>query len=234
MDDFWHFVIIPNQQWLIDMVPPGRLKALAALDFTPLYIIISCLIVSNFFVLGQYIFMLFGFPFPHVVAETITDPDPEGHLQFAPIYQSIRKSRIKSRIYDIAWFLTSISIFWISVQILLLPIAVVGYAWHIALEEVSNPFSALTFIALGFLLNGLRTRLPFVYGTSEVFVGITAIWFSVRPPSTSPLSDTGKGVAQLVTILGGVYIIVRGLDNMNKKVPSRLQPYWNLLRWKTP
>jgi hypothetical protein len=203
----------------------------AANRFYPLNIIIVILIVSRFFVLGQYIYMLFGFPFPHVVG---TIPKyPGGALEVYPIYKSIQKSRLKLLIYGIAWYLTLFSILITATMLLLLPIAVLGYAWHIALEEVSNPFSALTFIALGFALYGLRSKSPFIYGISEVFVGITAIWLSVRPPTISPLSDIGNGVWQLVTILGGVYIIVRGLDNMDKKVPTRLQRYWSLLRWQT-
>ncbi len=97
--------------------------------------------------------------------------------------------------------------------------------------ETGSPFVALLFITVALLLYGMRTRYPFLYGMVEVIVGIAAI-FSVLP--TQPPIETLVVYAELLSVSGGMYVIVRGLDNMNKAVPGFMKRYWLVLRWGVP
>jgi hypothetical protein len=94
---------------------------------------------------------------------------------------------------------------------------------------MSIQFSIIPFVLCGVILFGLRTRFPFVYGSGELVVGIISIWKAV-----SASQGDADILARGVVIFGGIYIIVRGLDNMDKAVPKRLQGIWTLIRWRVP
>ena len=97
--------------------------------------------------------------------------------------------------------------------------------------ETGSPFVAILFVVVALLLYGMRTRFPFAYGVVEVIVGIAAI-VSVLP--RQPPIETLVVYAELLSVSGGIYVIVRGLDNMNKAVPEVLKRYWLFLRWGVP
>jgi hypothetical protein len=57
---------------------------------------------------------------------------------------------------------------------------------------------------------------------TEVFVSLLAITYTVNAPGNSLL-------AKLTGLLGGVYILVRGLDNMDKQLKTNA--WWTHLFW---
>ncbi|WP_374547272.1 hypothetical protein [Rhodoblastus sp.] len=73
----------------------------------------------------------------------------------------------------------------------------------------------LTFIALpvGVAFYSFRSRLPLWYGLAEVVVGMAAVGAGSRS-----LATVTADASSVLGILGGLYIIVRGLDNMSKGV----------------
>jgi hypothetical protein len=91
-------------------------------------------------------------------------------------------------------------------------------------------------IASGIFFYRLRCRKPFIYGCVEISVGIVVIYFTLYPVETNYLLLVAgePGLAQtflprLVGILAGIYIIVRGLDNMSRALPSHWAPWWTRL-----
>jgi hypothetical protein len=89
-------------------------------------------------------------------------------------------------------------------------------------------------IGLAFGLYILRSKQRFVYGSIEVIVGIAAISTTIFSQSSSP------GLALLIAVSSGIYIIVRGLDNIDnglgnpdQKLPAWLRPVLekNWRRW---
>jgi hypothetical protein len=74
------------------------------------------------------------------------------------------------------------------------------------------PIAVLT--AWGLYL--LRDRVRSAYGLTEVIAGIAAI-------STSVLSRAGTEAAHLIAVLGGIYIVVRGLDNIEQGMDALSQ-----------
>jgi hypothetical protein len=86
----------------------------------------------------------------------------------------------------------------------------------------------LTIISI--FLYGLRSNFPATYGAIEIFVGVTAI-------NTSIVHGFPNGSIQavsVISILGGMYIVVRGLDNIDKSIPDEYRVIWNVLKWKLP
>jgi hypothetical protein len=64
-------------------------------------------------------------------------------------------------------------------------------------------------VVLSYAFFMLRLRARSIYGVVEVLVGITAIFAAVSKPEDADL-------AHLIAVLGGAYIVVRGLDNINE------------------
>jgi hypothetical protein len=97
--------------------------------------------------------------------------------------------------------------------------------------QTGSPFVAILFVAVAILLYGMRTRYPLVYGIIEVIVGISAI-ISVLPKQ--PPAENAVVYAELLSVSAGMYVIVRGLDNINKAIPERFHDLWLILRWGVP
>src|SRR5258707_14217404 len=86
-------------------------------------------------------------------------------------------------------------------------------------------------ILVGLCFFSLRCRAPFWYGMFEVLVSMAVIWFVFFPVSTSYLRLIAPGpgpfetaFANSVGLLAGIYILVRGLDNMDRDLPSLWRP----------
>jgi hypothetical protein len=81
---------------------------------------------------------------------------------------------------------------------------------------------ALFFILVGVLLYFWRSRAPFTYGCAEVLVGVVGIYAKV------PSLNEREALSSWVTLLLAVYIIVRGLDNIEKapRKPAFLADRW--------
>jgi hypothetical protein len=85
--------------------------------------------------------------------------------------------------------------------------------WEKGLVLVANP--ALRVIAVillaisGFLLYLARTYMRPIYGVAEVFIGMAACWGGLSYPNPS-----AKALSASLAVVGGIYIIIRGFDNM--------------------
>jgi hypothetical protein len=90
------------------------------------------------------------------------------------------------------------------------------------IEVMSKP----EFIPFAMLLSGcfywLKRRSPLFYGLLELFVAMISIWSSV-------LIQTDNLFAKTLSLLGGIYIFVRGLDNINKGVPASFERVWSFI-----
>jgi hypothetical protein len=82
----------------------------------------------------------------------------------------------------------------------------------------------------------LRCRRPFRYGLAELLVGVAVIYFTLWPVETNYLllvqGEPGLGETFLVKsvgVLAGIYVLVRGLDNMSRALPSSWEPWWKRL-----
>jgi hypothetical protein len=91
-------------------------------------------------------------------------------------------------------------------------------------------------IAAGVLFYGIRCRKPFWYGCAEALVGISVIFIVLYPVETNYLllaagepSGSQVWISKATGILAGVYVLVRGLDNMSRELPPRWVPIWRYL-----
>lgn len=82
-------------------------------------------------------------------------------------------------------------------------------------------------LGLAVVLYRLRGEQPLFYGLLEVIFGGGVIVVTAHRPPTDL-------IAMVVTIAGAVYVIVRGLDNMDKGLPEPLRRYWDRAFPKRP
>jgi hypothetical protein len=76
-------------------------------------------------------------------------------------------------------------------------------------------------LLVGIGLYRLRTKHTVMYGLFECSFAIAGITFSVHTASNDSLS-------KLLSLAGGVYIIVRGLDNIDKGLTPLSRARWHL------
>lgn len=152
-----------------------------------------------------------------------------------PSYYNSKDNENVIKIYNVM-FGAALFIIYILPLIVLTTIFIVylcGSVGSFALSQTSNPWSIGPFVALSLLLYKIKKRQPLLYGTLEILIGISAIWFSI---TTSQVA--ANPVQKLITISGGVYIIVRGIDNASKQVEPIARAYtlllelWRALRFR--
>jgi hypothetical protein len=85
-------------------------------------------------------------------------------------------------------------------------------------------------LAAGVFVFRIRCRRPFYYGLTEIVFGMAVFVFSVFPSSTTLVSDEispiGMMISKYLTLAAGLYIVVRGLDNIDRSEwPEVLKPY---------
>jgi hypothetical protein len=91
---------------------------------------------------------------------------------------------------------------------------------HDLLELMSSPFTIAPALLLCLMFYYLRSRRPLAYGLLEIWAGILTLSFAIFSPAQNALL---KGLG----LLGGVYIVVRGLDNVDRGLPAGLRRYWD-------
>ena len=94
----------------------------------------------------------------------------------------------------------------------------------------SIPLIAIA-VALSVGLYRLRGIQPFWYGCIEIGVGLVVLIFTFVP-TTHYLAFDGQtflelGAAKLIGVMAGIYIIVRGLDNVDRGLPPRWRHHWD-------
>jgi uncharacterized membrane protein HdeD (DUF308 family) len=91
-------------------------------------------------------------------------------------------------------------------------------------------------LTIGAALYGLRCHWRLLYGSLEIVTGLVVIFFIRHPQRYGYLlldgpdpSALGVFLSSTVTILAGVYIIVRGFDNIDQSLPVRWRAGWDRL-----
>jgi hypothetical protein len=83
-------------------------------------------------------------------------------------------------------------------------------------------------VAVGFYRIRCWSRL--LYGAMEGVAGIGVIILGEFPPNAITASAStwtlGSRAAHMLALMGGVYIVVRGLDNIDQGLPKRWRPAW--------
>ena len=109
-------------------------------------------------------------------------------------------------------------------------IAIVAVIYQdLLLDILSQPWAIVPAMIAGPLLYLFRSRRPFAYGVAEVLVSWALISLAIElPASSSPISGLPL-LAKITGILAGLYVSVRGLDNMDKDVPQIFRVPWQRL-----
>jgi hypothetical protein len=80
-------------------------------------------------------------------------------------------------------------------------------------------------ITAGLFFYWLRCRFRFWYGVCEIVVAVVVIYLTFVPPYTAmvlaDMSPSRLLISKGVGILGGIYILVRGLDNLDEDLPTK-------------
>jgi hypothetical protein len=97
-------------------------------------------------------------------------------------------------------------------------------SYLISLMSVWGTVIALPFI--GILLFWYRQKFRFSYGVSEFFAGVLMTYYIFFPDFSYTELTTGEGIQ----LLGGLYVMVRGLDNISTGlVGTSMEPFWKKL-----
>jgi len=87
-------------------------------------------------------------------------------------------------------------------------------AFHYALlSAMSNPIFVLPALFCGVMLYVIRTKYLVIYGAVELIVSAVTVWFVINSPAPDLLTKS-------LGMLGALYILVRGLDNISKGLPQ--------------
>ena len=120
---------------------------------------------------------------------------------------------------DSSDFVLSIVLLLASMGILLLLGGVIGLVIRYSdqlTKSLSNPSVAFLAIIGATLLYVLRSKKPFIYGGLEMIAGVSSIFLATLGPVSGGL------IGKVLGIFGGIYIIVRGIDNAKKS----LSKFW--------
>jgi hypothetical protein len=94
-------------------------------------------------------------------------------------------------------------------------------------------------IVVGLLLFTLRCWQPFYYGALEIIAALFTIYFSIVPAKQAIMTVCNGSVfwgvgcyfQSSLIILAGIYIFVRGMDNMGRQlpnwVPDSVRRFWH-------
>jgi hypothetical protein len=89
---------------------------------------------------------------------------------------------------------------------------------------ISNPVFIGPCYVIGLLLYRLRCQSPLIYGCTELFTSSVTIMFSMASSRNSLLATS-------LGLLGGIYIMVRGLSNVDEGLPERRRERWRWNQW---
>jgi hypothetical protein len=102
----------------------------------------------------------------------------------------------------------------------------------IIFEAISTYWFIIPALLAGPVLYLFRSLLPFFYGVVEVVASWAIILVAIKASNAATPTLPAAGLPLLAkgtAILGGIYVTVRGLDNMDKKIPSKVARQWNFL-----
>jgi hypothetical protein len=86
-------------------------------------------------------------------------------------------------------------------------------------------------IVAGFAFYALRCRQRLCYGVLELMVSLVIFYLTFHPPYINLVVDkptfSSWLLSQGVGLLAGVYVMVRGLANIEKGLPPQLRVSWD-------
>lgn len=87
----------------------------------------------------------------------------------------------------------------------------------------SGPHSLVWGLVIAVLLYRFRGIRPVLYGILEILAGLLSMFVAIT-------NINGDSLATFVTFVGGMYVIIRGLDNIDRGLQSRyFREYWGIL-----
>jgi MFS superfamily sulfate permease-like transporter len=90
-----------------------------------------------------------------------------------------------------------------------------------------NALFALAVVSI-FLLFLLRCRNAIAYGLLEIAVGLVSVFISANAgQNISQATAIYELATRALGLLGGVYIVIRGLDNLDKNIPDQWRRLWD-------
>ena len=98
-------------------------------------------------------------------------------------------------------------------------ILLVRSLWEPATETLRSGNIVWYGIVVAAGLYWARGTMTTLYGAVEVAIGVLALVLAGGAPA-------GSGAGQLVAVAAGVYVIIRGLDNVEKGLPDQLRRHW--------
>jgi hypothetical protein len=92
-------------------------------------------------------------------------------------------------------------------------------------------------ILLAAMLYWLRRNYRLAYAFIEIAAGIGTLIVSIYPPyiliAACEISAIGARFSSSLTIMAGLYIIVRGMDNLDQALPAKWRRIWDrIFDWK--
>src|SRR6266446_523992 len=93
------------------------------------------------------------------------------------------------------------------------------------------PYIAATLVA-ALLLYVLRCRRQIWYGACEIVVAVVVIYLAFNPPHNFMMTNqgysyVGERLEKFYGILAGIYIFVRGMDNICNGLPVTARARWD-------
>jgi hypothetical protein len=86
-------------------------------------------------------------------------------------------------------------------------------------------------ITAGLFFYWLRCRFQLLYGLCEILVAVVVIHLTFLPAAivlgTGAVSFASLLMSKAVGIIGGIYILVRGMDNIDKDLPPKWRRVWD-------
>jgi len=114
-------------------------------------------------------------------------------------------------------------ILFIAAAVLLTPFYLAALLYKnqdLMLIAMSHQITIAPCVAIGIGLYRLRGNNPTVYGIGEVLVSLVTILFSIASAANGLLATS-------LGLLGGIYVMVRGLDNIDKGLPPSWRTSWD-------
>ncbi|TGN00017.1 hypothetical protein [Leptospira dzoumogneensis] len=97
------------------------------------------------------------------------------------------------------------------------------FIYHWIILNVNRIVLILCALLLSYLMFVLRDRKRRAYGVAEVVVGFSTILTSFQS-----ISDINASTSSVLSALAGIYVIIRGLDNIDGTMKySSLNSFWN-------
>jgi hypothetical protein len=88
-------------------------------------------------------------------------------------------------------------------------------------------------VVAGLCLYRLRCLRPRWYGMGEIAVGVAMIYLWYWPPVsfliTEEANPWGLALSRNVSLVLGAYLLVRGMDNIDRDLPRGWRPRWDRL-----